>query len=144
MDDPLFGSDLSYEDVIENFFAWDQQAIVGTETVDRVNCQILESKPGKAAHSAYTSVRTWVDPRKFVPMRVEKYSSGRLVRRIDTTRVATDDKGRAIPANLVVHGPGGGSYTELDGSKIKHGVNFSDDEFTPEGLKQAGAPRSAE
>src|SRR4051812_5117853 len=26
---PLLGSDLSYEDVIDNFFAWDQQAIVG-------------------------------------------------------------------------------------------------------------------
>jgi len=25
--EPLFGSDLSYEDVVDNFFAWDQQAI---------------------------------------------------------------------------------------------------------------------
>src|SRR6185369_1754274 len=45
--EPLLGSDLSYEDVIDNFFAWDQQAIVGTEEVDGVSCPILESKPGK-------------------------------------------------------------------------------------------------
>ena len=141
MDDPLFGSDLSYEDVIDNFFAWEQQSIVGTETIDRVNCQILESKPGKSARSSYTSVKTWVDPRRMVPMRVEKFSGNRLVRRIDTTRVVTDDKGRQIPANLAVHSGSGDSVTELDGSRIKHNVSFTEDEFTPEGLKAAGPAR---
>src|SRR5687768_6091635 len=63
-DEPLFGSDLCYEDVIDNFFAWGQQAIVGTEVVDRVNCTILESKPGKGDRSSYSSVRSWVDPRQ--------------------------------------------------------------------------------
>ena len=47
MKEPLFGSDLSYEDVVENFFAWEHQAITGAEVVDGVSCQILESKPGK-------------------------------------------------------------------------------------------------
>ena len=92
LDEPLFGSDLSYEDVIANFLAWDQQAIVGTEVVDRVSCTILESKPGKGERSSYSSVRTWVDTRRLVPLRIEKYSGpGRVVRRIDTTRVVTDD-----------------------------------------------------
>ena len=142
LDEPLFGSDLSYEDVIDNFFAWDQQAIVGTEVIDRVTCQILESKPGKSERSSYASVRTWVDTRRLVPLRVEKYSApGRLARRIDTTRVVNDDKGRAIPANLTIRGSRG-SVTELDGSRIKHGVTFSDVEFTPEGLKELTAPRT--
>ena len=72
LDEPLFGSDLSYEDVIDNFFAWDQQEIVGTEMVDRVNCTVLESKPGKGERSSYASVRTWIDTRRMVPLRVEK------------------------------------------------------------------------
>jgi outer membrane lipoprotein-sorting protein len=143
LDEPLFGSDLSYEDVIDSFFTWDQQAIVGTEVVDRVNCTILESKPSKGRRSSYSSVRSWVDPRRLVPLRVEKYSSpGHLTRRFDTTRVVTDDKGRAIPANLTVRGPNG-SVTELDGSRIKHDVKFSDAEFTAEGLKAVTVPRSA-
>jgi len=143
LDEPLFGSDLSYEDVLENFYAWDQQAIVGNEVVDRVNCTLLESKPGKGERSSYASVRTWVDTRRFVPMRIEKYSApGKVVRRIETTRIVNDDKGRPLPANLTIRGPRG-SVTELDGSKIKHGVNFSDAEFTPEGLKTAPTPRSA-
>lgn len=141
--EPLFGSDLSYEDVIDNFFAWEQQAIVGTEVVDRVSCTILESKPVKGERSSYASVRTWVDTRRLVPLRIEKYSGpGRVVRRIDTTRVVTDDKGRAIPANLTIRGPRG-SVTDLDGSRIKHRVTFSDAEFTPEGLREVTTPRVA-
>ncbi len=142
LSEPLFGSDLAYEDVIDNFFSWDQQAIVGTEVVDRVNCTILESKPGKGARSSYSSVRSWIDPRRMVPLRIEKYSSpGRLVRRIDTTRVVTDDRGRAVPANLSIRGPRG-STTDLDGSRLKHDVKFSDTEFSPDGLKSLSAPSS--
>jgi Outer membrane lipoprotein-sorting protein len=134
--EPLFDGDLAYEDVVDNFFAWDQQSIVGTEKVDGVECQILESKPGKAK-SIYGSVKSWVDPRRMVPLRVEKFSqSGKAVRRIDTLRVVSSD-GRNIPSNLSVRGPGRGGGTILDGSKIRHDVTFSDREFTPEGLKEA-------
>ena len=141
--EPLFGSELSYEDVIDNFFAWDQQAIAGNEVVDRVNCTILESKPSKGERSSYSSVRTWVDTRRLVPLRVEKYGApGRVVRRIETTRVVTDDKGRAIPANITVRGSRG-TTTEIDGSRLKHGVSFSDAEFTPQGLQAVSVPRSA-
>jgi hypothetical protein len=33
------------------------------------------------------------------------------------------------------------SVTELDGSKLKHDISFTDVEFTPEGLKQMTIPR---
>ena len=143
MKDALFGSDLAYADVLENFFAWENQTIVGTEVVDRVNCQILESKPGKGQRSAYSGVRTWVDVRRLVPLRIEKYqSSGAVARRIDTRDVANDDMGRSVPANLTVSTPPRGSTTNLEGSKLKHGVALTDREFTPEGLKDMAAPRS--
>ncbi len=141
---PLFGSDLSYEDIFENFFAWERQAIVGTEVINGANCQILESKPGKGTHSSYASVRTWIDPHRMVPLRVEKFAApGALVRRIDTTRVITDDVGHQIPANLTVRRPGQDSITELEGSRIEHGVTYPDLEFTQAGLKEVTIPRSA-
>lgn len=144
MKEPLFGSDLSYEDVLENCFAWDHQSIVGTEVVDRVDCQILESKPGRSERSAYASVRTWVDPRRLVPLRIEKYlASGQLARRIDATSVATDDQHRPIPAKLTVRGPRPDSVTALDGSRIRHDVTYADREFTPEDLKELTAPAAA-
>lgn len=137
--EPLLGSDLSYEDVIDNPFVWDQQAIVGTEVIDGTACQILESKPGKGRKSYYSSVHTWVDPRRYVPLRIEKYdASGRLVRQINTTRVLLDGD-ESIPANLSVRGPRG-TVTEIDGSRLKRGVTYQDIEFTVEGLKQLSAP----
>lgn len=140
MKEPLFGSDLTYEDAIDNFYAWDQQAIVGMETVEGVPCQILESKPGKGERSSYARVRSWIDTRRMVPLRVEKYSgSGQLLRRIDTTRVVAD-AGRNIPANLSVRAARQGSSTELDGSRIRHDVKYADIEFTVEGFKELTAP----
>ncbi|MGV3662277.1 MAG: outer membrane lipoprotein-sorting protein [Prosthecobacter sp.] len=140
--DPLLGSALAYADVVENFFDWDQQAIVGTEVVDRVSCQILESKPGKGERSPYAAVRTWVDTRRLVPLKVEKYvAGGQAARRITTTRVVTDDMGRHVPANLTIQNLQTGVTTELDGSRLKHGVTFTDQDFAPEGIKNVSAPR---
>jgi Outer membrane lipoprotein-sorting protein len=144
MSEPLFGSDLSYQDVIENFFGWENQKIVGSEMIDRVSCVILESRPEKGVPSLYAAVRSWIDSRRLVPLRVEKYlASGQLARRIDTTRVATDDKGRSIPADLTVRGSREDSLTNLDGSRIRHDVAYTDRDFAPEGLTEVLPPPSA-
>jgi len=143
MKDSMFGSDLTYEDIIDNFYGWDQQAIVGTEAVDGVNCQVLESKPGKGDRSSYGSVKSWIDPKRMVPLRIEKYSgSGQLVRRIDTTRVVAD-AGHHIPANLAVTSARQGSTTQIDGSRIKHDVNYTDADFSVDGLKEMTVPKGS-
>ncbi len=143
MGEPLFGSDLSYDDAIEDFYEWDSQAIVASEAVNGVTCTVIESRPGKGDHSTYASVRSWVDTRRMLPVRVEKYApAGKLVRRIDTTRVAADDTGHPVPANLAVRGSAGDSVTELDGSRIKHGVVYADRDFSAEALAEVSAPRS--
>lgn len=139
MKQSLFGSDLSYEDIIDSPFAWSQQTIVGTEDMDGTPCQILESKPGKGHTSSYSSVKSWVDSRRLVPLRIEKYdSSGKVVRRINTTRVLLEG-GDSLPVDLKVYGPGG-SVTPITGSRLKRGVSYADTEFTTEGLKQLNAP----
>lgn len=139
--DGVFGSDLSHEDLIENFFAWGQQSVGGTEEIGRVSCQILESKPGKADRSSYASVKSWIDTRRMVPLRVEKYnSSGSLIVRIETTNVEKDDLGRHLPASLTITRAGKGS-TVLEGSRIRHGVALTDADFTPEGLKTLAVPK---
>ncbi len=131
----LFDSDLAYQDAVENFFAWKKQAIVGSEAINGVDCQILESKPDNSSVSIYTKVRSWIDPRRLVPLRIEKYSaSGELIRRIDITRVARDKKHHPIPAGLTVHGPRKNSVTEFNGARIDQDVHFTDADFTPAGV----------
>jgi outer membrane lipoprotein-sorting protein len=98
MKEPWFDSDLSYEDLIDNFFSWENQAIIGAEEVDGVSCQILESKPVKGDRTSYSSVRTWIDTRRTVPLRIEKYAApGRLARRIEAFNVVTDVLPAASP-----------------------------------------------
>jgi len=136
MNEGLFGSDLSYQDAVENFFAWKKQTLIGSETINGVNCQILESKPDSSSVSIYSKVRSWIDPQRFVPMRIEKYSSsGELVRRIDVTRVARDEKHHPIPASLTVHGPRKNSVTEFNGARIDQDAQFTDADFTAAGIK---------
>lgn len=140
MSQSLFGSELSYEDIVDSPFTWSQQAIVGTENLDRFSCQILESKPGKDHSSSYASVKSWIDSGRMVPLRIEKYdSAGKLVRRINITRMLLNG-GDSLPADLEVSGPRG-SGTHITGSGFKRGVNYAETEFTPGGLKQLDAPK---
>lgn len=132
MDEGLFESDLAYEDAVENVYGWKEQALVGTETINGVSCQILESKPGNSAPSIYARARSWIDPRRLVPLRIEKYSpSGELMRRIDITRVARDQKHNPIPAGLTVRSPGKKTMTEFNGARIDQDVNLTDEDFNP-------------
>ena len=129
LDAPLFGSALAVADAIENFYAWKNQALGGTEAVNGTACVILESKPGDGDSSIYGRVKSWVDTRRLVPLRVEKYTrDGRLARRIETTRVVMDN-GRAIPANLSVREVLNGTVTDVDGSRIQHDAAFTDADF---------------
>lgn len=144
MKEGIFGSDLSYADLVENFFSWEQQAIVGEETIDRVPCQILESKPGGGDRSMYSKVRSWIDTKRMVPLKVEKYlASGQLGRQVTTTRVAKDDTDRPVPASVMVQRPGQTSVTELEGSNSRHDVTFTDADFTAEALRKLTPAPSA-
>jgi len=133
MGDLLFDSDLAYQDAVENFFAWKKQTLGATELVNGVNCQILESQPDNPSASIYAKVRSWVDLDRYVPLRIEKYSSsGQLMRRIDVTRVARDEKHHPIPASLSVRGTRKGSVSEFNGARIDQDVQFTDADFTPD------------
>ncbi len=134
--DGIFGSDLAYEDLADNYFAWENQKIVGEEKIKNVSCQILESRPGKGDSSSYGGVKTWIDPKRMVPLKVEKFDSkGNLVRRITITLIAKDDKNQPIPANFTVERPGKGSRTVLEGSNIKHDVPLKDSDFSAGALR---------
>lgn len=139
---PVFGSDLAYQDIAENFFKWNQQQLAGKETVDRTECVILESLPGAGDATPYGKVRSWIDPQKLVVMKVEKYdTSGKLVRTIETTRVYKDERRIYIPASMLVRRSGSGTVTEIEGSEIRRDVEFKDQDFTTKALNDFRLPR---
>jgi len=127
---PVFGTALTHADIIGNFFRWARQTLAGTEAVGKTNCVILDSSPGAKDVSIYGRVRSWIDPQRLVPLRVEKYDkSGRMVRRIDTTQVSKDDTGRHVPAAMTVRA--GNRVTEINGVNIRHDVRHEDSVFMP-------------
>ena len=143
LDEPLLGTALTRADVVENFFAWEFQKISGSEKVNRIECQVLDSHPGKEQATTSAGVRSWIDTHRMIPMRVEKYdASGKTITRIETTRVLTDEKGRNLPANLTVTNLKTGAVTELEGSKLKRDISYQDAEFTPSGLSRLDPPKS--
>ncbi len=108
---------------------------------------ILESKSAKGSESVFTPiVKSWIDVRHFVPMRVEKYlSSGQLGRRIETNNVDNDDRGRQIPAKFTITRPGSedsrSPRSRARGSNIMTS-NYTDADFTAAGFRNLAVPHS--
>ncbi len=78
----VMGSDLSYEDMMEDprlerSYA---AAVVGTEDVDGRRCWVVQLT-AKVEGLAYQTRRAWVDAERWVPLREELYAkSGRLLK----------------------------------------------------------------
>ncbi|MBU3665315.1 MAG: outer membrane lipoprotein-sorting protein [Chthoniobacterales bacterium] len=126
----LLGTDLAFADAVENFFLWKNQTFCGREQIGGTDCVILESKPGAGDSSPYGKVRSWIDPRRMVALRVEKSDkSGRILRRIDSSQIVKDDVGRYVPATMTVRRASGESVTEIDGSNLRHDVRFAPADF---------------
>ncbi len=66
-------SDYYYEDMRSRKVERDEHRIVGRETVNGVNCEILESTPIEADSSVYIKRQVWIDPNTLLPMRIEFY-----------------------------------------------------------------------
>lgn len=80
----LMGSDLSYEDMMEERRLSDMYdaTISGTEVIEGVECWIL-SLEATEKDVAYQSQKIWVDQSRYVPLKTELYGkSGRLLKMV--------------------------------------------------------------
>ena len=74
--DPLLGTDFSYEDMVENQFFWKNQESLPPEKYGARDCFVLKSKPGSQDRSYYDSVTTWIDRGILFPVHVVKTLHG--------------------------------------------------------------------
>ena len=94
----VMGSDLSYEDMMEDPRLEHSYTatISGTETVDGRSCWVVELK-AKVENIAYETRRVWVDVERWVPLREDLYAkSGRLLKTIRLFDVR-EQQGRWMP-----------------------------------------------
>ena len=85
----LMGSDLSYEDMMEN----DKMAeiydatVTGKEELNGRNCWVLELT-AKKEDIAYHSRKVWIDSERWLPLKEERYAkSGRLLKNMEINEV---------------------------------------------------------
>jgi Outer membrane lipoprotein-sorting protein len=74
--DPLVGTDFSYEDMIESQFFWKNQQLLAPEKYGARDCFVLKSTTGPQDRSYYDSVTSWIDRGILYPVHVLKMVHG--------------------------------------------------------------------
>ena len=74
--DPLVGTDFSYEDMLENQFFWKSQELLAPEKYGARDCFVLKSSPGSHDRTHYDSVTSWIDRGILFPVHVVKTLHG--------------------------------------------------------------------
>ena len=95
------GSDLSYEDMMENRKLTElyNSKVVGTDTIDGRETWILQLE-AKVEDVSYYSRKVWVDTQRYVPLREELYAkSGQLLKKTELKDVKKID-GRWYPTKM--------------------------------------------
>jgi hypothetical protein len=121
--DPLVGTDFSYEDMVENQFFWKNQEALPPEKYGARDCFVLRSKSGSQDRTYYDSVTSWIDRGILYPVHVVKTLRGTEqqkefiyygLRQIggvwSATKVEAKLKGKPGSSILVVEGGSGKAH----------------------------------
>jgi outer membrane lipoprotein-sorting protein len=134
----VMGSDLSYEDMMEDRKLTDvyQAALVGSEEIDGRDAWVLELK-AKVEDVAYASRKEWIDRERFVPLKEELYAkSGQLLKRSTLSDVKKIE-GRWFPTTIKYQDmlkQGEGTVFQI--TSIRFNQEIPDYLFTKAALKQ--------
>ena len=97
----LMGSDLSYEDMMENRKLTEmyEAKVIGEETIDKRKTWVLQLK-AKVDDASYDSRKVWIDIERYVPLREELFAkSGQLLKRTELKDIKKID-GRWYPTKM--------------------------------------------
>ncbi len=134
----VMGSDLSYEDLMEDSRLTDQYnaKVTGTEMIDGRNCWVIELT-AFVPEIAYQGMKLWVDQERNIPLREEMYAkSGTLLKRTELSNVERINE-RWYPKKLVFKDMlKEGMGTELIIDEIEFNVDIPDHVFSKASLKK--------
>jgi hypothetical protein len=74
--EPIAGTDFSFEDMVENQFFWKSQELLAPEKYGVRDCFVLTSKSGAQDKTYYDSITTWIDRSIMFPVHVVKTLRG--------------------------------------------------------------------
>ena len=133
----VMGSDLSYEDMMEDRKLQDiyDAELLGTELFEGVECYVIELK-AKVSDVAYDGRKEWIDKSRLVPLKEELYAKGgKLLKRTVLSEIKKIE-GRWFPTKIHYKGMlGRGDGTEFIITDIEFDVDIPDHIFTKAALK---------
>jgi hypothetical protein len=74
--DPLVGTDFSFEDMVESQFFWKNQELLPAEKYGTRDCYVLKSKSDSQDRTNYDSITSWIDHGILFPVHVVKTLHG--------------------------------------------------------------------
>lgn len=134
----VMGSDLSYEDMMEDRKLTDvyDASVTGSEEIEGRKCNVLELK-ARVTDIAYATRKMWIDSERYIPLREELYAkSGQLLKRSTMSDVIRVD-GRWFPSTIIYKDMlKQGEGTEFRITGIKFNQQIPEHIFTKAALKQ--------
>jgi outer membrane lipoprotein-sorting protein len=133
----VMGSDLSYEDMMEDPKLIDNYdaAVIGDELVDQRQCWVLELR-AKTPEVNYQTRKIWVDWERYIPLKEELYAkSGTLLKRTELYDIKRIGQrwypGKIVFKDMMKTGDG----TEFIIESIEFNVDIPEYLFTKASLK---------
>lgn len=134
----VMGSDLSYEDLMEDSRLTEQYnaKVTGTEIIDGIDCWIIELT-AFVPDVAYHGKKIWVDKERDIPLREEMYArSGTLLKRSQLSDIQRINE-RWYPKKMTFRDMlKEGMGTELIIDSIEFNISISDHIFSKASLKR--------
>jgi len=134
----LMGSDLSYEDMMEDPKLTNHYnaEVTGTETIDGRSCWVVELI-ARTIDVAYYKRKMWVDKKRSIPLREELYAkSGKLLKKTDLKDIV-NIQGRWFPKRIIFNDMlKKGDGTEFIIETIEFDVDIPDFRFTKAALRK--------
>ena len=134
----VMGSDLSYEDMMEDSRLRDkyEAVITGTENIEGSQCWVLELT-ATTEDIAYYKMKLWVDQTKMIPLKEELYAKGgKLLKRLELKDIRKVDgrwfPGRMIFKDVLKEGDG----TEFIFEEIKFDMEIPEHIFSKASLRR--------
>ena len=119
--EPLVGTDFSYEDMIESQFFWKNQDLLASEKYGARDCFVLKSMPGPQDRTHYDSVTSWIDRSILYPVHVVKtlHGTGQQKEFDYYSLRQVDGAWSASQVEAKLHGQPGSSMMVIEGGSGK-------------------------
>ena len=135
--DPLLGTDFSYEDMVESQFFWKNQELLAPEKYGARDCFVLKSTPGPQDRTHYDSVTSWIDRSILFPVHVVKtlHGTGQQKEFIYYALRQIDGAWSASQVEAKLQGKPGSSMLVIEGGTGKAKLGLKDFELSPSGAR---------